>query len=86
MLTHTPGDMTEYSMPIFRLVAKHRIPQVFHYLTHNLYGIAFLPSQLPGNKITTLEVSLLEQGFVLVSHDIGLNLSHKIHSHHHNNQ
>src|SRR5574340_1765791 len=34
----------------------------------------------------TFEVRLLEQAFVLVRHDVGLDLGHEIHSHHHDDQ
>src|SRR5690606_34652220 len=34
----------------------------------------------------TLEIRLLQKAFVLVRHQIGLNLSHEVHGHDHNNQ
>src|SRR4051794_7789384 len=47
-------------------------------------SLAIFP--LTGREAAALEVRLLEQAFVLVGHEVGLQLGHEVHRHHHRDQ
>lgn len=86
MHAHLPGYMTQYNMAIFQFHPEIGIGQILENLTLHLDDVFLAHPLSPGDEITTLEICLLEQAFVLMGHDIGLHLCHEVHRHHYDDQ
>ena len=89
---HLSRNMPQYDVAIFEFHPKRSVGEIINNLALHLDDIffghipAWVRSSLAGGKTRALEISLLEQTLVLVCHDVGLNLRHEIHGHHHNNE
>ena len=90
--THLSGNMTKHYVTILQLHAERGVREIVNNLPLHLndvflrHALPFAPLPRYRRKTTTLEVRLLEQTFVLVRHDVRLNLRHEIHGHHHDDE
>lgn len=85
MHPHLSRNMTQNYMAIFQFDPEGCIGEIFQDLPLHL-DVIFLRHNLLERNPRALEVSLLQKAFVLVGHDVGLNLRHEVHRHHHDDQ
>lgn len=57
-----------------------------HIVVHPRDDASLRIKYLAHRKSSAFEIGLLQQAFVLMRHDIGLNLRHEVHSHYNNDQ
>ena len=75
---HLPGDVAEHNVPVLQLHPKRGVGQILENLALHLNDVVLCHS-------ARLEVRFFQQRFILLAHQIILNLSHKIHSNNNNN-
>ena len=80
MHPHLARNKSVHNISILKFYPECRVRKVFNNLPLH-FNQVFLCHFL----LITLEVSLLQQTFILMGHQVGLNLCHEVHCHHHNN-
>ena len=78
MHPHLAGNETVHYVSIFQLHFERCIGEVLDNLTLHFDVIFFCHLCLLDHRCA-LEVCLLQETFILVRHDIGLNLRHEVH-------
>lgn len=85
MHPHLPGNEAMHDVPIFQLDLEGRIGEVLDYLTLH-FNVIFPGHYWLFDHWRSLEVSFLQEAFILMRHDVGLNLGHEVHGYNDDNQ
>ena len=85
MHAHLPGNESVHHVPVFQLHLEGCIGQVFNNLALHFNVIFLCHGRLLDHR-TTFEVCFLQKAFILVGHDVGLNLGHEVHRDNHDDQ
>ena len=86
MHAHLSGNVPEYLVAVFQSNTEGCIGQIFYDLPLHLDDVFLRHSLLSHWKSGTFEICLFQQAFVLVRHDVSLNLRHEVHRYDNDNQ